>query len=254
MSHIFDKVFSFTLRWWQRVAGVVPGLILYFSLVLSSQNLNGEFGPGLITLVAVKGKVEVIHAGETHRARNGTRVTEGVTIRSAHRARAILLFANGTGILLLGNSQLTVSSFSVFPFTPPREDLASQKWEPSLSHTQLRFDRGELICEVKVLDLDSTFAIAAPFGTVQPIPNRYQFKTSFLLKAVATGLSAAAWKGNIRVKLDGGEPIDVPGDSHIFFKGKDRPKIARGLEWSYVRHLEEHLNLIYERQKKVRFE
>ena len=243
----------FSLRWLPRAAGLVAALILYFSLVLSPQNLNGELGPGLITLVGVKGKVEVIHAGETHRARNGTRVTEGVTIRSAHRARAILLFANGTGILLLGNSQLTVSSFRVLPFNPPRKDLASQKWEPSLSHTQLRFDWGELICEVKVLDQNSTFAIAAPFGTVQPLPNRYQFKTSFLLKAVATSLSAAAWKGDIRVKVDGREPIDVPGDSHIFFTENDGPKIARGLEWSYVRHLEEHLKLIYARQKKVRF-
>lgn len=237
------------LRWWQRAVGAIPALILYFSLVLFSQDLNGKLMPGLITFVGVKGKVEVIDSGKTHRVRNGMGVTGGVTIRSGRRARVILLFANGTGVLLFGNSQMAVSSFSILPFIPPREDLASQKWEPSLSHTQLRFDWGELICEVKVLDNNSTFIVTAPFGTVQPIPNRHHFKTSFLLK----GLTAATWKGNIKVKVKGAAPIDVSGDSHIFFKEQESPKIARGLEWSYVRHLEESLKLIYERQKKVQF-
>ena len=63
-----------------------------------------------------------------------------------------MLMANGTGIILLGESQLVVNAFKILPFNPSSHDLASLKWEPSLSHSELKLDYGELVCEIKVLD------------------------------------------------------------------------------------------------------
>ncbi len=222
-------------------------------LLFSPLLLHGQLQIGVITLSGVKGRVEILYEGQALRAKNGMQVAEGVTVRTHPRARVIMLMANGTGIILLGESQLVVNAFKILPFNPSSHDLASLKWEPSLSHSELKLDYGELVCEIKVLDENSSFAITAPVGSLRPLPNRYRFKTSFLIRMRKSVPTIAVWKGKIELATTGQEPRAVPGDSHVFFDGQEGPVVAHGLEWSYVRMFEERLKRIYDRQKKVRF-
>ena len=224
-------------------------------LALFTQRLGAEELPkGLITLSGVRGRVEVNFGGETYRARNGTQLVEGASIHVSDGARAVMLMANGAALLLIGEAKVEVEDFRVFPFKSPQKSLYEMKREPSFSRTALAIPYGEYFCEVKVLDPRSDFVVKAPFALVKLLPNPYRLKTSFYVRSrKGERPSMASLHGRIEIKSPNRELRPVNGDSHVFFGSENTPMIAKGLEWSYVKMLENYMHEVHKRQKKSRF-
>ena len=229
-------------------------LIIAILVLVTQRSSAKELPRGLITLSGVRSKVEVTSGSETYRVRNGTQLVEGVSIHVGMGARVVMLLANGAALLVIGEAKVYVENFEILPFESPQKSLYDMKREPSFSRTVLAIPYGEFFCEVKVLDARSRFVIKTSFSSVSPLPNPYLLKTSFyVLSRKGEQPSIASWHGRIGIESPNGEIRPVNGDSHIFLGNGKTPRIARGLEWSYVKMLERHMNEVHRRQKKFRF-
>ena len=213
-----------------------------------------QLAPGAITLVSVKGRVELSIGGETEKARNRKQIAEGVSITVHPRGRAILIFANGSSILLGGDTKIHIDRFRIAAFDRPLGSIYEMKWEPSFSYTRLRLERGEMVCETRNLRDESSFAIEVPAGVVEALQNETDRGTTFWLRFNEALPAGAVWKGRIRVSTRVRAPQIIGGDRHIFFDPGFGAVVAYGLEWDYVRMFEERVALIRAAQQKFRLQ
>ena len=213
-----------------------------------------ELALGVITLVSVKGQVELTFDGETRKARNRTQVAERVSVTVHPRGRAILIFANAASILLGENTRIHIDRFRIAAFDRPLGSIYEMKWEPSFSYTRLRLQRGEMVCETRNLREESSFVIEMPVGVVEALRNDTDRGTTFWLRFTEAAPAGAVWKGRIRLSTRVRAPEIIGGDRHIFFDPGLGSVVAYGLEWDYVRMFEERVALIRAAQQKFRLE
>ena len=123
--------------------------------------------PAQIIAVQVVGTVGAGPVKSTRFAevKEGARVTVGAAIVTAARSGVVLVLPNGSTMRLGADTRLVVTQVEQAPFTTP--DLVvfgNLKPEPSLSHTQLELDFGELVVQVRKLLPESVFMLKTPAG------------------------------------------------------------------------------------------
>jgi hypothetical protein len=230
---------------------IIPTVLLC-ALVAAVSVRGAEYEAGLITFARVRGKVEVRFNKESHRAQNGTQCVAGVTIESAPGSQAVIVFANGSAALISGGSLFTVRAFRIIPFPSPNRSLYRLRQEPSISQTNIQFERGEITFFIRNLHKDSEFAVVTPFGSIWPRPDKVNYASTFLLRDSGSGRTLAVWKGSIDWKSPTRREETIEGDRHVFFNADLEPLVANGLEWTYVRLFERRMFAMEAVMKKFR--
>lgn len=124
--------------------------------------------PGVIRVMRLVGTVKVtdITTGNTVALNSGDVLSEDYTIQTGPYSSVVLLFSNGSTLLLKADTELSVSEFIQEPFKSTTEYMSQLDTEPSSSQTTLKLKYGSLIGQVKRLNTEegSTYDVATPTG------------------------------------------------------------------------------------------
>lgn len=122
--------------------------------------------PGTIKAFQVKGDVKVYEEDNLiGKLRRGQDLHQGMTIVTAQKSGALLMFSNGSTLNVGEQTKLELTVFLQAPFDASQGRYAMLKEDPSTSkaHSFLHF--GEAIGTVKKLKSTSIFDIESPIGT-----------------------------------------------------------------------------------------
>ncbi len=132
------------------------------SLTAVAQTASGVIKVGKIqgsaTKMSASGVSTPVKAGDT--------VNETDTIITEQSSLVVLVFMNGSSVKIGANSKLSIEEFKMDPLG---EDVVVSKLgtnEPTVSKTVLNLAQGELVGDVKKLNIDkgSSFSIKTPVG------------------------------------------------------------------------------------------
>ncbi len=124
---------------------------------------------GTIKAARVVNKVtyENIATGVVKDLVNGMEISQGNIVRTDVNSSVVLMFSNGASINLAFSSELNIETFTQNPFEGNYEPAKAED-EPSVSTTNLRLTKGELIGNVKKLKrggpVESRFTVGTPVG------------------------------------------------------------------------------------------
>jgi hypothetical protein len=125
-----------------------------------------------------------------------------------------LVFSNGTTAHVGANSALTIKQFLQDPFAATVK-LAELDREPTVSKTELVFERGEVVVHLKRLEsaLGSVFLLHTPAGVAQPRGTLLRMKitpqdatTAEFRLEVMGGAVAFTPKHGPTVQVEAGQP------------------------------------------------
>ncbi|WP_269536986.1 FecR family protein [Cerasicoccus fimbriatus] len=171
---------------------------------------------GVIKAFLVKGDVKIVNnaTGAVSPLKRGQEFSEGNTIVTGDNSTTLLLFSNGASINITPNSSFDVNTFQQESYDPALGSFLRLEKDPSMSNTQTNLAYGEIIGEVRKLNIDagSNFVVKTPVasagirGTVWVV--NYD---------PATGeFSASNVNGAVDVILPSGETITVAeGETHV---------------------------------------
>lgn len=181
--------------------------------------------PGLIKAVRVRGEVfKVSHDGQSAKLAEGALLTESDTVTTGKASSVVLVFMNGSSIKLAPESKLAIEEFKMDALTKTI-NVSELKNEPSKSKTQLDLAYGEMVGEVKHLDLEdgSYFNIKTPVGAagIRGTTFRIIFKPTGDGKAFNFTLSTA--EGVVVFTGTGKGGLDVPKDKEVIVTAQVDP-------------------------------
>ncbi len=121
--------------------------------------------PGQIKAVKVVGSVKVVLNDQTTQLHDNDSVPQAAKVVTEGKSGVILVFSNGATTQLGEDTTLVIDEFLQDPFSQ-QVSVAALTAEPTVSHTRLHLNKGELIGNVKHLNRDkgSTFTIDTPVG------------------------------------------------------------------------------------------
>ncbi|WP_309386300.1 FecR family protein [Cerasicoccus frondis] len=124
---------------------------------------------GVIKAFLVKGQVQLVNnaTGAVTPLKRGQEFSEGNTVVTGDNSTALLLFSNGASINVTPNSKFDVTTFEQASYDPALGSFLRLEKDPSLSTTNTSLGYGQIIGEVRKLDLDagSSFTINTPVAS-----------------------------------------------------------------------------------------
>ncbi len=124
--------------------------------------------PGVIRVMRLVGSVSVQdhNTGNTLALNSGDVLSEHYTIKTGPYSSVVLLFSNGSTIVLKAETELSIAEFIQDPFKANTEYMSQLETEPSSSQTTLKLKYGSLIGQVKHLKTEegSTYDVDTPIG------------------------------------------------------------------------------------------
>jgi hypothetical protein len=142
----------------------VFGALLALGLSLTA---TAQTAPGVIKVGKVQGSATRLTAsGAASPVKAGDSIQETDTITTAEGSLVVLVFMNGSSVKIGAKSKLSIEEFKMDPLA---EDVVVSKLgnnEPSVSKTVLNLAEGELVGDVKKLNIakGSSFNIKTPVG------------------------------------------------------------------------------------------
>ncbi|MBI2496463.1 MAG: FecR domain-containing protein [Opitutae bacterium] len=121
---------------------------------------------GRILAARVEGDVQkVLKDGTSVALQNGNELLESDTVKTGKSSSVVLVFENGSSVKLGTESSLAIDEFKIDPLGEA-VDLSKLKAEPTVSKTSLNLAYGEMVGDVKKLNIDkgSSFNIRTPVG------------------------------------------------------------------------------------------
>jgi hypothetical protein len=219
---------TYTLKKW--IALIVCCLVVSGPLVAQTQTKL----PGVVRAMRVNGLVSVKdeETKKVHRLTSGDILTEKYTLTTADASSVILIFSNGSTLLVDANTELSIKQFLQEPFKTNAEYVSQLEAEPSTSNTLLYLKEGKITGNVKRLSIvqGSSYDIATPIGvagirgtifemTVRPNEMKFAIPTgdAFLIPSIGNndGQYFTVTTNNVAIVTDGGtqvNPLD-PGTS-----------------------------------------
>jgi hypothetical protein len=190
------------------------GLLLTFVVEAAAQGAVLAPGatqpPGKIRATRVIGQVTVedVATKAARSVANNDEISQGSIVKTAQSSSVVLLFSNGASISLAANSELNIEQFTQDPFGGSYEPSKATE-EPSVSNTNLRLARGELVGNVKKLKTSagSKFTVGTPVGAAGIRG------TTFRIVYVPTGIGLAfnfsllTVEGNVEMLLSTGTVV-----------------------------------------------
>ncbi|MEO5960302.1 MAG: FecR family protein [Opitutaceae bacterium] len=194
---------------------------LFFAFAFSA-HAQGTQIVGEIRATRVVGQVTVedIASKAVLAVVNNAKLTQGSIVRTAQNSSVVLLFANGASVSLAANSELNIEQFTHDPFGGSYEPAKATD-EPSVSTTNLKLARGELVGNVKKLKTSagSKFTVGTPVGAagIRGTTFRIVYRPTGI--GLAYNFSILTVEGNVEVLLSTGTvnapPVSVTDNKEI---------------------------------------
>jgi hypothetical protein len=148
-----------------KIGGMLAGLALATIASAADPALVTNVIQAQVVATKVVGEVVTAQRGKKAPLKDGDLVPQSSVVTTGENGNVILVFSNGTAIRLAANSEVAVLQFLQDPFSA-MVNVAELKEEPSVSKTKLRFVRGEIVAQVKVLHFSqgSDMVIETPAG------------------------------------------------------------------------------------------
>lgn len=171
---------------------------------------------GQIKAAAVRGEVTaVLPDGQKLTVANKMKLPEGAVVTTGAGASVVLVFANGATVNLGEDTQMVIEVFKIEPHAAVA-NLSALAAEPSSSVTSLRLNRGELVSDVKKLNLEggSEYTINTPVGAagIRGTIFRIVFRPTGDGKAF---FSLITQEGEVRLSGTVAVPADVKASEEI---------------------------------------
>jgi hypothetical protein len=139
-------------------------LACLFFLGFTAVAVLAQTQAGVIKALKVTGAVSRIAAdGSEQPLADGALLAESDTVVTGTGSGVVLVFMNGSSVKLGAKSRLAVEEFKMDPLA---EDIAiaQLKKEPTVSRTRLNLTYGEMVGDVKKLNVSSKYDIKTPVG------------------------------------------------------------------------------------------
>lgn len=147
-------------------------LLCAFSLLLAfhppSKAESPQALPGVIRVMRLVGtasiredsseKAVALHPGDV--------LSENYTLKTGPYSSVVLLFSNGSTVVIKADTELSISKFIQDPFEASTEYMSQLEAEPSSSQTTLKLNYGTLVGKVKHLNTEkgSSYDVSTPMG------------------------------------------------------------------------------------------
>jgi len=143
---------------------VLVTLALFF--VWNSGAIAEDAMPGNIRVVKVKGTVDQVNNTTKSSAplKEGAFINQDHSVKTGADSTAILLFSNGTTIVVRPSSVFSIDTFTQVPYDSTGVQFKDLKQEPSVSQTKVSVKEGAIIANVAKLQKGSTMDIGTPVG------------------------------------------------------------------------------------------
>ena len=135
--------------------------------IFLSLNAVAQTQLGKIKSARVEGDVQkVLKNGTSAALKNGDELFESETVKTGKGSSIVLVFENGSSVKLGADSSLAIDEFKIDPLLSAPVDLSSLKAEPTVSKTSLNLAYGEMVGDVKKLNIEkgSSYSIRTPVG------------------------------------------------------------------------------------------
>jgi hypothetical protein len=147
---------------------VLAWLCLSFLTIHVAKAGTSKAVPGVIRVMRLVGSVSVQdnNTGDTLALNSGDVLSEHYTIKTGPYSSVVLLFSNGSTLVLKPETELSIAEFIQDPFKANTEYMSQLETEPSSSQTTLKLKYGSLIGQVKHLKTEegSTYDVDTPIG------------------------------------------------------------------------------------------
>ena len=145
---------------------ISPAIFVVCLLALPSLS-QAAMEAGTIKAFRVSGDVQLLDesTGASSPLEEGQTFSQGYTVTTAVDSSVVLLFSNGSSIILNADTILSVAKFLQEPYDPGLGDYSELDADPSQSDTLLKMDYGDIIGNVKRLRSLSLYLIETPVGT-----------------------------------------------------------------------------------------
>ncbi len=151
-----------------------PGLktlLCAVCFLISSQLMKAahpQAVPGVIRVMRLVGTATIQEdgTGTTVALRPGDVLAEHYTLKTGPYSSVVLLFSNGSTLVIKAETELSISKFIQDPFQTNTAYMSQLEAEPSESQTKLKLNYGTLVGKVKPLNTQegSTYDVATPIG------------------------------------------------------------------------------------------
>jgi hypothetical protein len=187
-----------------------------------------QMTPGNIEVTQVAGEVNLVaEDGTSGKLKRGAVLQAGARIETGIKGRAHLWFANGTHLVVLENTDVSILRFDIENNNKMRQSefyKLSIFEEPSKSNTQIRLPFGRLRVEVAKLNIPiSSFQIRMPFVDVDVKGTDFKAEQEVEFARVST------YKGSVWVTPDlsldnsWGKPVELTENKSAVYRLRRRP-------------------------------
>ena len=144
---------------------VSPFLFLTYLLLFGGVFSTSVQADGAL-VTSQSGSVSIsLPGGEYASSESNQELPVGTLIETGPNSSCVLLFRNGTTLLLRANTRVLIRKANVFPFTFAEAEEAFYRGdEPSTSNIQLEMAYGNVVATVRKLKPESTFVVVTPQG------------------------------------------------------------------------------------------
>lgn len=178
--------------------------------------------PGRIRATRVVGQVTVedIATKATQALANDAEISQGSIVRTGENSSVVLLFSNGASINLAFSSELNIEQFTQDPFAGNYEPSKATE-EPSVSTTNIKLTRGELVGNVKKLKTSagSKFTVGTPVGAAGIRGTTFRIVYRPTGNGQAFNFVLTTIEGNVEVQIASGTvaapPVSVTDNKEV---------------------------------------
>ena len=126
-----------------------------------------QWRPAQLKAFRVSGDVQLLDesTGAASPIKEGQTFSQGYTVTTGADSSVVLLFSNGSSIILNAGTNLSVAKFLQEPYDPALGEYSDLEGDPSQSDTLLKMDYGDIFGNVKRLRSLSLYLIETPIGT-----------------------------------------------------------------------------------------
>ncbi len=145
----------------------IKSALLVVCLLAMPSLSQAAMDAGIIKAFRVKGGVQLLDESTGVRSpmEEGQTFSQGYTVTTGKNSSVVLLFSNGSSIIVNAESILSVSKFLQEPYDPGLGEYTDLDADPSQSDTLLKMDYGEIIGNVKSLRQESKYQVDTPAGS-----------------------------------------------------------------------------------------
>lgn len=170
---------------------------------------GSQLAPGRIKASRVIGKVTVEdkNTKAVREVANDMEITQGNIVHTAENSSVVLIFSSGASINLAHTSDLDIETFLQDPF-PDNYEPSKREDEPSISRTEIKLTRGELVGNVKKLrnagqPNGSTFKVGTPVGAAGIRGTTFRIVYRPTGNGQAFNFTLTTVEGNVEVQFTG---------------------------------------------------